>query len=195
MPPVLGGAAMAVLPASPQTATQGTPHPHPQAQTQVLPSAGAGQAQPQLLYQPYNLVNAPGPAPAGSPAQPGHFHHLHHNHHHHHALHQPTHHQHQILHHPAAQQSFLPDAPSATAQPLERREAEVRELEKREREAKMERERLEKQRAAEQAVHKHFEESLRLAQQKVSLVYCALPVTGNAPPFIRVSLFFFLRPG
>ncbi|XP_015112860.1 probable JmjC domain-containing histone demethylation protein 2C isoform X3 [Diachasma alloeum] len=52
----------------------------------------------------------------------------------------------------------------------ERREAEVRELEKREREreAKMERERLEKQRAAEQAVHKHFEESLRLAQQKVS---------------------------
>lgn len=32
----------------------------------------------------------------------------------------------------------------------------------------MERERLEKQRAAEQAVHKHFEESLRLAQQKVS---------------------------
>uniref|UniRef100_V9IFA1 Jumonji domain containing 1B n=1 Tax=Apis cerana TaxID=7461 RepID=V9IFA1_APICE len=30
----------------------------------------------------------------------------------------------------------------------------------------MERERLEKQRAAEQAVHKHFEESLRLAQQK-----------------------------
>ncbi|XP_043460930.1 probable JmjC domain-containing histone demethylation protein 2C isoform X2 [Leptopilina heterotoma] len=54
----------------------------------------------------------------------------------------------------------------------ERREAEVRELEKRERErereAKMERERLEKQRAAEQAVHKHFEESLRLAQHKVS---------------------------
>lgn len=54
----------------------------------------------------------------------------------------------------------------------ERREAEVREMEKRERErereAKMERERMEKQRAAEQAVHKHFEESLRLAQQKVS---------------------------
>lgn len=45
----------------------------------------------------------------------------------------------------------------------ERREAEVREMEK----AKLERERLEKQRA-EQAVHKHFEESLRLAQQKVS---------------------------
>lgn len=46
----------------------------------------------------------------------------------------------------------------------------MRELEKREREreAKMERERLEKQRAAEQAVHKHFEESFRLAQQKVS---------------------------
>lgn len=53
----------------------------------------------------------------------------------------------------------------------EHREAEVRELEKREREreAKMEREKLEKQRAAEQAVHKHFEESLRLAQQKVRL--------------------------
>lgn len=44
----------------------------------------------------------------------------------------------------------------------ERREAEVREMEK----AKLERERLEKQRA-EQAVHKHFEESFRLAQQKV----------------------------
>ena len=45
---------------------------------------------------------------------------------------------------------------------------EVRELESREREAKLERERIEKQRATEQAVHKHFEESLRLAQQKVS---------------------------
>lgn len=45
----------------------------------------------------------------------------------------------------------------------ERREAEVREMEK----AKLERERLEKQRA-EQQVHKHFEESLRLAQQKVN---------------------------
>jgi len=50
----------------------------------------------------------------------------------------------------------------------ERREAEVRELEK----AKMERERLEKQRA-EQAVHKHFEESLRLAQQKVCHAFIA----------------------
>lgn len=52
----------------------------------------------------------------------------------------------------------------------------MRELEKREREreAKMERERLEKQRAAEQAVHKHFEESLRLAQQKVSQSETAL---------------------
>lgn len=51
----------------------------------------------------------------------------------------------------------------------ERREAEARlEKREREREAKMERERLEKQRATEQAVHKHFEESLRLAQQKVS---------------------------
>jgi hypothetical protein len=56
----------------------------------------------------------------------------------------------------------------------ERREAEVRELESREREAKLERERIEKQRAAEQAVHKHFEESLRLAQQKVSLLYTLL---------------------
>ncbi|XP_076625774.1 lysine demethylase 3 isoform X2 [Colletes latitarsis] len=53
----------------------------------------------------------------------------------------------------------------------ERREAEVRlEREREKREAKMERERLEKQRATEQAVHKHFEESLRLAQQKVSYV-------------------------
>ncbi|XP_043588061.1 probable JmjC domain-containing histone demethylation protein 2C isoform X3 [Bombus pyrosoma] len=53
----------------------------------------------------------------------------------------------------------------------ERREAEARlEKREREREAKMERERLEKQRATEQAVHKHFEESLRLAQQKVSYV-------------------------
>jgi hypothetical protein len=50
----------------------------------------------------------------------------------------------------------------------------VRELESREREAKLERERIEKQRAAEQAVHKHFEESLRLAQQKVSLLYTLL---------------------
>lgn len=41
-----------------------------------------------------------------------------------------------------------------------------RERERQERE--QERERLEKQRAAEQAVHKHFEESLRLAHQKVS---------------------------
>lgn len=47
----------------------------------------------------------------------------------------------------------------------ERREADVRELEK----AKIEQ--LEKQRAAEQAaaaVHKHFEESFRVAKQKVS---------------------------
>lgn len=52
------------------------------------------------------------------------------------------------------------------------REQEVRELEKQKEKDKererLERERLEKQRAAEQAVHKHFEESLRLAQQKVS---------------------------
>ncbi|XP_014488908.1 PREDICTED: probable JmjC domain-containing histone demethylation protein 2C isoform X3 [Dinoponera quadriceps] len=71
----------------------------------------------------------------------------------------------------------------------ERREAEVRE---REREAKMERERLEKQRAAEQAVHKHFEESLsRLAQQKISYApqrgsslswntFIPLPPTGRS---------------
>jgi len=67
----------------------------------------------------------------------------------------------------------------------ERREAEVRELEKREREreAKMERERLEKQRAAEQAVHKHFEESLRLAQQKVSQVLLLIFV----PIFLPVN--------
>ncbi|XP_033207104.1 probable JmjC domain-containing histone demethylation protein 2C isoform X3 [Belonocnema kinseyi] len=53
----------------------------------------------------------------------------------------------------------------------ERRDAEVREFEKRERErereAKMEREKLEKK-AADQAVQKHFEASLRLAHQKVS---------------------------
>ncbi|XP_015608899.1 lysine-specific demethylase 3B isoform X2 [Cephus cinctus] len=77
----------------------------------------------------------------------------------------------------------------------ERREAEVRELEKREREreAKMEQERIDKQKAAEQAVHKHFEESFRLAQQKVSYApqrnmpsatmvwnsYIPLPPPGN----------------
>ncbi|KOC70345.1 50S ribosomal protein L35 [Habropoda laboriosa] len=65
MPPVLGGAAMAVLPVSPQTATQGNPHHHHnhhvhQGQTQVLLAAAgaATQAQPQLLYQPYNLMPA-----------------------------------------------------------------------------------------------------------------------------------------
>jgi len=65
----------------------------------------------------------------------------------------------------------------------ERREAEVRELEKREREreAKMERERLEKQRAAEQAVHKHFEESLRLAQQKVSQALLLVFIRSTVP--------------
>ncbi|XP_014240695.1 probable JmjC domain-containing histone demethylation protein 2C isoform X3 [Cimex lectularius] len=52
------------------------------------------------------------------------------------------------------------------------REQEVRELEKQkekeraEAKERQERDRLEKQRAAEQAVHKHFEESLRLAQSK-----------------------------
>ncbi|XP_034938275.1 lysine-specific demethylase 3B isoform X1 [Chelonus insularis] len=44
----------------------------------------------------------------------------------------------------------------------------------REKEVKMEREKLEKQRAAEQAVHKHFEESLRLAQQKRDMQYASL---------------------
>lgn len=46
----------------------------------------------------------------------------------------------------------------------EREETENKELE---RKATEERERLEAQLAAERAVHKHFEESLRLAQQKV----------------------------
>lgn len=40
----------------------------------------------------------------------------------------------------------------------------------REREAKLERERREEARVAEQAVHKHFQESLRLAHQKVRLI-------------------------
>lgn len=77
MPPVLGGggaAAMAVLPASPQTATQGNPHPHHNqtGQTQLLLAAGGGQQpQPQLLYQPYNLM------PAGSPSQATAFQHHH----------------------------------------------------------------------------------------------------------------------
>lgn len=54
----------------------------------------------------------------------------------------------------------------------ERREAEAREMEKRdrEREAKLEREKREEARSAEQAVHKHFQESLRLAHQKVSFI-------------------------
>lgn len=69
----------------------------------------------------------------------------------------------------------------------DRREQEVREIEKhkerereRERELKVEREkherdriereRLEQKQRAEQAVHKHFEESLRLAHAKVSLI-------------------------
>ncbi|KAK2585971.1 hypothetical protein KPH14_010548 [Odynerus spinipes] len=198
MPPVLGGAAMAVLPVSPQTATQGNPHHHHhghhvhQGQTQVLiAAAGAGtQAQPQLLYQPYNLMPA-----AGSPSHQPPFQQHHHQYQHHQQQQQSpppppppqqqsTQHQQlgHLQHHPTAAQqqqqqqqpgNFLPNdsgsAAATTVLALERREAEVRELEKREREAKMERERLEKQRAAEQAVHKHFEESLRLAQQKRNL--------------------------
>ena len=41
-----------------------------------------------------------------------------------------------------------------------------------------ERERQEKLRAAEQAVHKHFEESLRLAHQKVITIYYNKVVVG-----------------
>ncbi|XP_046625209.1 probable JmjC domain-containing histone demethylation protein 2C isoform X2 [Neodiprion virginianus] len=75
----------------------------------------------------------------------------------------------------------------------ERREAEVREIEKRERErereSRMERERLEKlqKQAAEQAVHKHFEESLRLAQQKknIQLSNAAWDLVTLPPPGSR----------
>jgi len=58
----------------------------------------------------------------------------------------------------------------------ERREVEAREMEK----VKMEQERLEKQRA-EQAVHKHFAESFRLAQK----VYHSLPVSFLPDTFLR----------
>lgn len=51
------------------------------------------------------------------------------------------------------------------------REKVEREKQERERQERIEREKLEKQRAAEQAVHKHFEESLRLAHQKFSQVF------------------------
>lgn len=114
MPPVLGGAAMAVLPVSPQTATQGNPHHHHnhhvhQGQTQVLLAAAGAttQAQPQLLYQPYNLMpagNSPSPQTAfqhhphqqqHQPQQQQQQHQLHHHHHHHH---QP----------PSQQSNFLP---------------------------------------------------------------------------------------
>ncbi|OXU27969.1 hypothetical protein TSAR_000950 [Trichomalopsis sarcophagae] len=67
--------------------------------------------------------------------------------------------------------SGLLKAPHDREKRGERREVDVRELQdSREREAKLERERIEKQRAAEQAVHKHFEESLRLAQQKKKVI-------------------------
>lgn len=56
-------------------------------------------------------------------------------------------------------------------QEREKVERERQEREKMERERRQERDRIEKQRAAEQAVHKHFEESLRLAHQKVSSLY------------------------
>ena len=49
----------------------------------------------------------------------------------------------------------------------QQKERERQEREKMERD-QQEREKMEKQRAAEQAVHRHFEESLRLANQKVS---------------------------
>lgn len=72
---------MAVLPASPQTATQGTPHPlSVQGQTQVLLSAAAGsQAQPQLLYQPYNLMPTSGSPSHHTAAYQYQNHHLHHH--------------------------------------------------------------------------------------------------------------------
>ncbi|XP_057340415.1 probable JmjC domain-containing histone demethylation protein 2C isoform X2 [Microplitis mediator] len=58
----------------------------------------------------------------------------------------------------------------------ERREAEARELEKQQqREAKMDLEKLEKQKAAEQAVHKHFEESFRLAHQRRNMSTASAP--------------------
>lgn len=77
----------------------------------------------------------------------------------------------------------------------ERREQEAAQKEKEKQELdRLERERAEKQRAAEQAVHKHFEESLRLAQQKVSplrhlddtasAAYQALPHTSHQPPIL-----------
>ncbi|EZA53215.1 hypothetical protein X777_06294, partial [Ooceraea biroi] len=74
----------------------------------------------------------------------------------------------------------------------ERREAEARELEKREREreAKMERERIEKQRAAEQAVHKHFEESFRLAKVSQALLLITSPLTFHGGiPCTKLTLF------
>lgn len=70
----------------------------------------------------------------------------------------------------------------------ERREAEVREMEK----AKLERERLEKQRA-EQAVHKHFEESLRLAQQKVSHALLLVSTWRDAFFLISSGMLFMLN--
>lgn len=74
MPPVLGGAAMAVLPASPQTATQGN---HPQVQTQLL--GASTQSQPQLLYQPYNLMpgGGGGGGGGGGPGQAAAYQHHH----------------------------------------------------------------------------------------------------------------------
>lgn len=67
---------------------------------------------------------------------------------------------------------------------MERERLQEREKMEREREKQIERDRIdreqererqEKQRAAEQAVHKHFEESLRLAHQKVKLNVIIIP--------------------
>lgn len=75
----------------------------------------------------------------------------------------------------------------------DRQEREKVEREKQERdrlERDQERDRQEKQRAAEQAVHKHFEESLRLAQQKVvfgdflvDFFYCSFSFQRERTPW------------
>lgn len=60
---------MAVLPATPQTATQANPHPlntpHAIGQTQLIaPAANHTANQPQLLYQPYNFMQPQPPSSA-----------------------------------------------------------------------------------------------------------------------------------
>lgn len=78
----------------------------------------------------------------------------------------------------------------------DRREQEVRELEKHQKEKqereraereRQDREKLEKQRAAEQAVHKHFEESLRLAQQKVPFTICPIYISQYNRPYLDAN--------